>query len=347
MHGRIYYGEGPIPAMVRPYLLVVVALLAPAAAFAQTYDTPQTLAISLEPPYYTYVDADGYSVTTGMVVNESDASYVGNVIVLAKFYGDMSSGPLDTVSARTLLEVIPPGSASPYIIRSGEPDPRISAAVATLLLFDPVGPKQAGLDMQYTNGTIRVSDAAGAPHTNVTVHVAYHDAFDPPRILGADTYSLGGMGIGGMLNLTAPGAYPPNTRGALAFAESDVFSSGAISWRAGTHAPAPPPLPAYILDAWVSDHAGGRTLSAPAGADLALNAAVEVSGEGEYRLYVQVTSRDTGGVEFLESVAVDGGAAAIPWTPANEGEYIVEMFLWGEGGAPASRPSPILLLSVE
>lgn len=334
--------------MVRPYLLMVVALLAPAAAFAQTYDTPQTLAITLEPPYYTYVDADGYSVTTGMVRNESDASYVGNVIILAKFYGDMSSAPLDTVSARTLLEVIPPGSASPYVIRSGEPDPRISTAVSTLLLFDPVGPKQTGLDMQrHADGGILVSDTAGAPHTNVTIHIAYHDAFDPPRILGADTYNLGGMGIGGMLNLTTPDTYPPNTWGALAFAESDVFSSYMVSWRTGTHTPAPPPLPAYIRDAWVAYNTGERTLSAPVGGNLTLNAAVDISGEDEYWLYIQVTSRDSGGVEFLESVAAHDGPAAIPWTPAHPGEYMVEMFLWGEGGVPASRPSPILLFSVE
>lgn len=334
--------------MVRPYLLVVAVLLAPAAAFAQTYDTPQTLAVSLEPPYYTYVDADGYSVTTGMVRNESETSYVGNVIILAKFYGDMSSVPLDTVSARTLLEVIPPGSSSPYVIRSGEPDPRISTAVSNLLLFDSVGPKHTGLDMQMdTDGVIRIYNVAGAPHTNVTVHVAYYDAFNPPRILGADTYSLGGTGIEGMLNLTIPDTYPPNTRGALAFAESDVFSSDMISWRTGTYTPAPPPLPAYIRDAWVSDHAGERTLSAPVGGNLTLNGIVYTSGKDEYWLHVQVTSRSSGGVELLESVAVGDGPAAIPWAPAHTGEYIVEMFLWGEGGVPASRPSPILLFSVE
>ena len=335
--------------MVRPYLLMVAALLAPAAALAQTYDTPQTLAITLEPPYYTYVDADGYSVTTGMVRNESDVIVRGQRDNTGKVLrGRTRRPPLDAISAKTLLEVIPPGSASPYVIRSGEPDPRISAAVSTLLLFDPVGPKQMGLDMQrHADGVIRVSDAAGSPHTNVTVHIAYHDAFDPPRILGADTYSLGGMGIGGMLNLTTPDTYPPNTRGALAFAESDVFSSYTVSWRAGTHAPAPPPLPAYIRDAWVADHTGERTLSAPAGGNLTLNAAVDISGEDEYWLYVQVTSRDSGGVEFLESVAVHDGPAAIPWTPGHPGEYIVEMFLWGEGGVPASRPSPMLLFSVE
>ena len=334
--------------MVRPYLLVVVALLAPAAALAQTYDTPQTLAVSLEPPYYTYVDPDGHSVTTGMVRNESDVSYVGNVIILAKFYGDHSPVPLDTVSAKTLLEVIPPGSASPYTVRSAEPDPRISVAVSTLLLFDPVGPKQPGLEMQrYANGVVRVSDTVGAPHTNVTVHIAYHDAFDPPRILGARTYELGGMGMGGALNLTTPDAYPPNTRGVMAFAESDVFSSRTVSWRAETAPPAPPPLPAHILDAWVSDYTGERTLSAPSGGNLALNGVVETSGDGDYWLYVQVTARDSGGVEFLESVAVSDGAASMPWTPMHAGEYIVEMFLWGEGGVPASRPSPILLFSVE
>ena len=333
--------------MVRVYLMVAVALLAPAAAFAQTYDTPQTLAVALEPPYYTYVDEEGYSVTTGMVRNESETSYVGNTIVMAKFYGDSSPVPLDTVSAKTLLDVIPPGSSSPYMIRSAEPDPRISVAVSTLLLFDPVGPKQLGLEMQrHADGVIRISDTAGAPHSNVTLHVAYHDAFEPPRILGTHTYSLGGMEIGGVLNLTSPDLYPPNTRGVMAFAESDVFSADAVSWRTETAVPKPPPMPAHILDAWVSDHTGERILSAPAGGNLTLNCIVETP-QDDYWLYIQVTARESGAVVFLESAPVVDGEVSIPWMPAHAGEYIVEMFLWGEGGAPASRPSPILLFSVE
>ena len=61
---------------------------------------------------------------------------------------------------------------------------------------------------------------------------------------------------------------------------------------------------------------------------------------------MQVSSKESGGVVLLERIGVDG-AASVPWTPTHTGEYIAEMFLWGRTGAPASRPAPILLLTVE
>ena len=329
------------------YVAAIVALLAPAAALAQTYDTPQTLAVVISPPFYTYVDAEGHAVATGMVHNESDAAYVGNVVVQARFYGESTPLPLGTVTAGTLLEVIPPGGSSPFVARSAEPDPRIKSAVVSLQMFDPSNPKIPGLAIErLADGRLQVYDTVGAPHTNITVHIAYHDAFDPPRILGTSTHHMGDVGIGGSLNLTVPGEHPAGARGAAAFVESDAFSSGIVSWRIGA-APSAPPLPAQILDAWMDDHMGERTSTAAAHQNVTLNAAVHVpDGEGRYWLYVQVSSKESGGVVLLERIGVDG-AASVPWTPTHTGEYIAEMFLWGETGAPASRPAPILLLTVE
>ncbi|MCE2508673.1 MAG: hypothetical protein J4G04_05165 [Nitrosopumilaceae archaeon] len=329
------------------YMAAIVALLVPAAALAQTYDTPQTLAVVISPPFYTYVDADGYAVATGIVRNESETAYVGNVVIQARFYGDAASLPLDAVTAGTLLEVIPPGGSSPFVARSAEPDPRIKSAVASLQMFDPSNPKIPGLAVErLADGLLRIRDSVGAPHANITVHIAYHDAFDPPRILGTSTHHIGGMGIGGSLNLTTPGEYPLGARGATAFVESDAFSSGTISWRIGAAPSAPSPPPAQILDAWMADHTGVRTTAAAAHQNVTLNAAVHLpDGEGRYWLYVQVSSKESGGVVLLERVEVDG-APSIPWTPTHEGEYIAEMFLWGETSAPASRPGPLLLLTV-
>ena len=329
------------------YVAAIVALLAPAAALAQTYDTPQTLAVVISPPFYTYVDAEGHAVATGMVHNESDTAYVGNVVIQARFYGESTPFPLDTVAVNTLLEVIPPGGSSPFVARSAEPDPRIKSAVASLQMFDPSNPKIPGLAVErLADGRLHVYDTVGAPHTNVTIHIAYHDAFDPPRILSTSTHHVGDVGIGGSLNLTTPGQYPAGARGAAAFVESGAFSSGTVSWRIGDAPSAPPPLPAQILDAWMADHTGERTSAAAAHQNVTLNAAVHIpDGEGLYWLYVQVSSKEGGGVVLLERVEVDG-AASVPWTPTHTGEYIAEMFLWGETGAPASRPGPILLLVV-
>jgi hypothetical protein len=328
------------------YLAAIVVLLAPAAAMAQTYDTPQTLAVVISPPFYTYVDANGHAVTTGMVHNESEIAYVGNVVVLARFYGEATSLPLDVASGGTLLDVIPPGGSSPFVVRSDESNPRISSAVASLQMFDPSNPKIPGLDIErLSDEHIRIHDTVGAPHTNVTIHIAYHDAFEPPRILGTSTHHMGDMGIGGSLNLTLSGEYPAGARSATAFAESDSFSSDTASWRIGTAPSAPPPLPAQILDAWMADGTGARTAATTAHQNVTLNAAVHTPDEGRYWLYVQISSKESGGVVLLERVEIDY-TASVSWTPTHDGEYIAEMFLWGERGAPASRPGPILLLSV-
>ena len=329
------------------YVAAIVALLAPAVALAQTYDTPQTLAVVISPPFYTYVDADGHAVATGMVRNESDTAYVGNVVIQARFYGESTPLPLDAVTAGTLLEVIPPGGSSPFVARSSEPDPRIKSAVASLQMFDPSNPKIPGLAVgRPADGLLRIHDTVGSPHTNITIHIAYHDAFDPPRVLGTSTHHMGDMGIGGSLDLATPGEYPAGARGAMAFAESDAFSSDTASWRIGDMPSAPPPLPAQILDAWMANQTGARTSAAAAHQNVTLNAAVHVpEGEGQYWLYVQVSSKESGGVVLLERIEVDG-AASVSWIPTHEGEYIAEMFLWGEAGTPASRPGPILLLTV-
>lgn len=325
---------------------VAMFLVVISPAMAQIYETPQTLTVTISPPSYTYVDTEGYMVTTGVVRNDSEMSYVGNVILLTKFYGETAPLPLAVASGGTLLDVIPPGGSSPYVIRTSEPDPRIHWASTSMLIFDPANPKITGLSLEWSDGVLTIRDMVGAPHSNVTIHLAYHDVFDPPRILKTSTYHIRDIDIGGSYNFTVAETYPAAVFGVMAFAESDVFSAQSISWRVPAAAPTQPTLPAHILDAWMTDMHGERTLTTHQHQNTTLNAEVLTPEGGEYWLYVQVSSKESGGVVLLERALIDDNMVSIPWTPADDGEYIAEMFLWGETGAPASRPGPILLLTI-
>ena len=328
-------------------ILAILAALAVPAAAAQTYDTPQTLVVTLEPPFYTYIDAEGYAVTTGMVHNESEMSYVGNVMILARFYDDTSQAPLDAASGHAMLSVIPPGASSPYAIRASVPDPRIDWAASALLIFDGANPKVEGLAAEYTGDALSIYDIVGAPHTNVTVHLAYHDSFNPPRILETRTYTLGDVPMGGSATLELPDYAPLGARGAAAYMESDVFSGDSVSWVLEAGPDGPPPARAQILDVWLADHAGERSLTVRPHQNATLNAAVEIPGsDAGHWLYAQVTDRNTGEVVYLDRTKAADGEVSLAWTAPGQGDYIAEIFLWAEAGVAVSKPGPALPFSV-
>ena len=339
-------------------VLVAIMLVAPTLALAQTYDTPASLVVTISGPTYLKVDQDGYATVTGVVQNDSKHAYVGNVQVQARFYDGSGSEPLDVAVGATHLEVIPPGSSSPFAVRSTAPDPRINDAATTLLLFDSSNPKPTGIELEAgvvdSGGlSITASDIAGAPHTNVAVHVAYHDAFDPPRILSVSTLEMGNMTIDGALNAATTDQFPLSARGFIVFAESDVFSSKSVSGRlpAPTEAPAGPA--AHIREAWISDGSGERASTVERDQEITFNASVVSSAggeEGPYWLYIQVKSFGDPVVVFLDRAEVASGGevtVSIPWSTPEPGQYFAEAFLWGDLNIPVAEPGPVVLFAVE
>lgn len=340
-------------------LVAIVLAATPALVLAQTYDTPATLVVTIDGPTYLKVDPDGYATVTGIVHNESKHAHVGNVQVQARFYDGSGAEPLEVAVGATHLEVIPPGSSSPFAVRTSSPDPRINSAATTLLLFDSSSPRNTGIGLEAAITEdpagifVTASDVASAPHTNVTVHVAYHDAFDPPRILSIATVEMGEMAIGGSLNATIADQFPPSARGFMVFAESDVFSAKPVSGKL----PAPPAAPAgpaaHIREVWISDDSGERTATVERGQEVAFNASVVSAAggeEGPYWLYLQVKSFGDPVVVFLDRAEVAPGGeatASIQWSFPDAGQYFAEAFLWGDLNIPVAEPGPVLLFTVE
>ena len=170
-----------------------------AAQAQEYYDTPQALAVILvQDSRYLALDEQGHAVLTGMVENRG-TSYVSNVRIWAIFYDDAASAPVDVEVGYPAVEVIPPNSMVPFEIVSSEPNLGITDASARIGGFDSAPTKEPLLSVEveriepYASGqdvrmAIRGDIYNGpAPSEYAAVHVAYHDAFEPPRTLGIDT----------------------------------------------------------------------------------------------------------------------------------------------------------------
>ncbi len=335
-------------------LLAVIAcmgLLVPTYAMAQTYDTPSSLVVVLPNPSYLYVDSDGYATVTGIVENNSDHSYIGNVQVLTRFYDNANEEPLAVNVSSISLDVLPPKSSSPFVIKSPSPDFSYVWAISSLQFFDSTNPKLTGLEMnhiQYDNGiiTLNVTDSIEAPHTNVRMYVAYHDTFDPPRILSVSEHNLGDLEAGHTLSVDIQDAIPYGTGGFMIFAESDFFSSNMKSDRIPTSTTLLEPLlPPHIANIWVGNVTHPVTVLT-ADQEASINADVR-PGRGEYHLNFQVT-REGGGIVFLGGANITSttGIVSANYTPIESGQYVVESFVWG-GPSPVARPGPTMLFTVE
>ena len=362
----LYYGAATTDGMVRPVaMLVALVLVVPIAAAGQTYDTPATLVVSFSHPTYMYVDPDGYAIVTGIIQNESKHSYMGNVQVLARFYDSSGMEPLYISMATALLDAIPPESSSPFVIKSAEPDPRVSWATASILLFDATDPKVDGIGLEVSASrgadgaevVITASDISESPHTNVRVHIAYHDAFEPPRILKVTSHEMPDIGIGGAASIAVADEIPQNVRGFIVFAESDSSTSGMASGtlpapvESGYLGPA-----AYIREAWLSDADGERTVELERGQDVTINASIEYLGDDDgdhmdesYWMYLQIKRLGDPVVVSVERAEVtprDDVVVSVPWSPSEEGQYFMEMFLWGDLNVPVAEPGPLVLFLV-
>lgn len=326
---------------------IMLAAALPICAWAQTYDTPDNLAVSLSHPVYMYVDPYGYAHVTGMVHNESTISSVGNVLIYVQYYDATGPDPIHTETIRASLDVLPPGSYSPFAATHMS-NRTISSATATLLGFAPANPKHMGLEMApnpRSPDIVVVSDTSGINHTGVTIHAAYHDAFDPPRILRAYATYVGDVGAGQSIPYVMPEPPPQSARGFMVFAESDSFSSvmyqgvlddvgGDTAWYG-----------ARIVDAGVSGGYGGVAPD-PAHIDT-INVSIVSDDPGAERwLYVVVKRLDTMVAVWLERVPVDAaGTTSIPWEPPSPGRYVIETYLWDNANVPVAEPgSPVTFL---
>lgn len=353
---------GALPAAA---LAGALLALLPAAAQAQYVDAPDTLTVVMEGQApYVYRDAGGHAVVVGAVENNDARTSISGVRVVASFYGDSGPEPLAVAEGGTVLGVIPPGSSSPYVIRSPSPDQSITRASASVAGFGQSVPKEEGISLGigsvFVDSELHVEAVlqnGQAPSNSTLVYIALYDSFDPPRIIGVETVGLGPLGPGEEAPVSFAGPVDARAAEVRMAAESDVFHSPVAAARI------PPPeaatRAASILGVSVRDAAGDPVALAHAGEPVIIGSDTLVrfpsdpdSGETRYSYYVQV--RESGRDPRVEFVGVyegrfigDGVAPQeVRWTPARPGLYLVETFLWDDAGIPLADPGPVALVAV-
>jgi len=128
-------------------LLLVLILFPISSSFSQGIDKEPTLAIvlsSFSPNYFK--DDMGYTIILGEVENTKSFPITG-VKIWAGFYDEISEQPLESALGGTILDVIPPFSKSPYLIRSSSPNAAITSVSVNLLGFTSATLKDESLTL--------------------------------------------------------------------------------------------------------------------------------------------------------------------------------------------------------
>lgn len=211
-------------------------------AYSQEYtDTlPSLVAVFDDSSRYVFLDDSGHGVMTGMVENRSP-DYLSSVYIQVKFFDKTAGALVDVVSNATLLDVLPPNSKTPFLIRSSAPDLNIAHASAKIIHVDSAPNKEYDLNLQVGAVESFIANAdqyniaisgeiqnGPAPSSDAVVYVAFHDAFDPPRTLDVKTVSLGDLRPDETVQFLLDEMIPLQSRSFSIFAESDVYHSKAI-----------------------------------------------------------------------------------------------------------------------
>ena len=119
-------------------IIFILILFPTSQSFSQEYtDTNPTLTVSTNSnTNYVYQDSEGYTVVIGVIENNDPLSFVTNVKVQAYFYDEFNPDPLEIKEGSTLLNVIPPSSSSPFVIRSESPNSDIVDVYTKILTFE-------------------------------------------------------------------------------------------------------------------------------------------------------------------------------------------------------------------
>ena len=220
--------------------IIFILILFPASqSFSQEYsDTNPTLTVSTNSnTNYVYQDSEGYTVVIGVVENNDSLSFVTNVKVQAYFYDEFNSDPLEIKEGSTILNVIPPSSSSPFVIRSENPDSDIVDVYTKILTFETSKTQDESLkisitdisiepitnsnDFSYTfsfSGILRNGDSQTS---ETSVYLAFYDVFD--RIIQISTIDIGDMNINELVPIKLNEEISSSSVGFILLSESDKF----------------------------------------------------------------------------------------------------------------------------
>ena len=225
--------------------IVFILILFPTTqSFSQEYtDTKPTLTVSTNSDSnYIYRDSEGHTIVVGLIENNDPLSFVTNVQVKAYFYDDFSPNPLLVKEGSTILNVIPPNSSSPFLIRSDNPDSNIVDVYTKILTFETAQFMQNSLQISINDVAIEpINDMNDSTYTfsfsgvlrngnsqtsETSIYFAFYDVFD--RIIQNYTINIDEMDIDELTSIKLNEEINSSSVGFLIFSESDKFYSDTI-----------------------------------------------------------------------------------------------------------------------
>jgi len=353
--------------MKRIFFVVFFAfiLLPVGSGFSQMTDSPSQFGIALTSSApYNYKDSNGNTVIIGEIQNLKNFPITG-VKIWGGFYNEINEQPLETAIGTTLLDVIPAFGKSPYVIRSPNPNAAITNVSVNLLGFTSAAPKNQNLvissEVSEIGEKIRISGTittnAGVNATQTKVHLAFHDAFQPPRILGFSTIEIANpITSGSSANFEFNEKLDQRSLGYKVFAESTSYLSN-VQNVVIKHSEVLTTL-VTINDISIIDDGGNKTSDVPAGNKINVQSEISIQysdpkkSEQPYRYYIQVKqSGEAAKVEFIgiyESSfnAVGSQFPSVQWTPEKAGLYFIETFVWDHNAVPLAAKGPVILVLV-
>lgn len=348
-------------------LLAPMLFMAQSSYSAEFSDTAPTLTILLDNDSpFVYRDDKGYTIVVGQVANNNDNISVTNVQVSADFYDNVGVLPLESNIGSTTLEVIPPLGFSPYIIKSQSPNPAITQVSVQLEGFDSSESKQEQLTVEvyntsYISGILSFSGMlknSSAPILDTSIHAAFYDGFDPPRIIDVYSIPLGSIPPNESVYFNFTEKINPRAAGFYLFSESDVFYSDVVDIKM----PKPASLTKLVTikNVVITESDGDKLSEIPVGTKVNIRSESQIqfsaeqpTNETPYTYYIQVKQfGEKPYVEFIDHydgryIGTDTQYQSIDWIPENRGEFYIETFVWDRNNVPIAEPGPIVLISVK
>ncbi len=342
-----------------------IILLPVSSSFSQDTGTPSTLGIILSDisPYH-FKDENGYTIVVGEVENTTISS-IKAVKILALFFDDFSEQPLEAALGTTVVDVIPRLGKVPYLIKSENPNAAITSVLVKLQgQFDPAPEKNEDLRIESEIsefgeqikifGTLTNNAVVNASQTKI--HLAFYDAFIPPRILWVTTIELDEALMGGSsIDFEFDEKLNPRSLSYKIFAESDIYYSNIQNVNI---------LRSELLTKLVSindislnDDEGSKLLDIFEDSVVNIQSRISLqlatdqeSYEQPFVYYAQVKESETGKVEFLgiyEGMFDEGDElTSVEWIPQNKGLFFIETYVWDPNAVPLASKGPIMLLLV-
>ena len=347
-------------------LFLIFSLFPISTSFSQLTDTGTTLGVvltSFSP--YTYKQEDGTTVILGEIENKLRFPVTG-VKIWAGFYDDRSEQPIDSTVGTTILDVIPPFSKSPYMIKSSTPNSAITSVSINILGFNSASPKQESLIIKEDSFNVGKQVTFSGSITNngeltsddTKVHLVFFDPFIPPRILGISSITIDEeIPAGSSANFDFNTKYDSRAVRVNVFAESNNYLANVLDLPIS----APDVLTKLVTinDISITDTEGNRLPDVPVDSTVNIQSRIwiqysadQASPEQPYIYYIQI--KQSGKLPFVEFIGKAEGTfetggtkmPSVEWTPQNTGLYFVETFVWDPNAVPLASKGPIALILV-